>query len=62
MSTPIFIHGLGAVSPAGWGLPALRAAIARNEPLPSRALARPGWEKPHRWPDFQVVIDHASRL
>ncbi|MBC8096224.1 MAG: hypothetical protein H7Y43_10455 [Akkermansiaceae bacterium] len=44
----IYVHGLGAISPAGWGLPAFRAALARNEPLPPADLARPGWDKPLR--------------
>ncbi|HTZ71055.1 MAG TPA: hypothetical protein VMB71_10435 [Acetobacteraceae bacterium] len=42
----IFVHGCGAVSPAGWGVPALNAAIERGIPLPTQTLARPGWEKP----------------
>ena len=41
----ICVCGLGAVSPAGWGVPALRAALAVNEPLPTVKLSRPGWEK-----------------
>jgi Beta-ketoacyl synthase, N-terminal domain len=41
----IFVHGLGAVTPAGWGVPALRAALAANKPLPTINLPRPGWEK-----------------
>ena len=44
----IFIAGIGAVSPAGWGVTALRAALDKNEPLPAQTLARPGWEKPLR--------------
>jgi hypothetical protein len=42
----IFIHGQGAVSPAGWGLPALQAGLAKGRPLPVQEMARPGWEKP----------------
>jgi len=42
----IFIHGLGAVSPAGWGVAALREALQRCAPLPVTPLARPGWTKP----------------
>jgi hypothetical protein len=38
----IFVHGIGAVSPAGWGVPALRAALNAGEPLPTAALPRPG--------------------
>jgi hypothetical protein len=45
----IFVHGLGAVSPAGWGVPALSAALEKNMPLPTQTLARPGWEKPLRF-------------
>lgn len=41
----VYIHGLGAVSPAGWGVPALRAAISQNQPLPVQSLPRPGWDK-----------------
>lgn len=39
----VFIHGLGAVSPAGWGMAALRAALAQSKPIPATALDRPGW-------------------
>jgi len=42
----IFVRGEGAVSPAGWGVPALRDAIARGEPLPVKEMARPGWTGP----------------
>ena len=42
----IFVHGIGAVSPAGWGVAALRDALKKNQPVPTQALARPGWEKP----------------
>lgn len=41
----IFTHGTGAVSPAGWGVAALRDALDKNVPLPVQNLARPGWEK-----------------
>ncbi|MGA2684227.1 MAG: hypothetical protein ABSF51_04155 [Verrucomicrobiota bacterium] len=44
----IFVAGLGAVSPAGWNVAALRAALAQGEPLPVQSLERPGWEKPLR--------------
>jgi hypothetical protein len=42
----IFVHGLGAVSPAGWGMDSLRAALKKNSPLPISPVARPGWAKP----------------
>jgi 3-oxoacyl-[acyl-carrier-protein] synthase II len=44
----IFVHGVGAVSPAGWGVPALNAALKKGEPLPTQPLPRPGWENPLR--------------
>jgi hypothetical protein len=42
----IFVAGLGAVSPAGWNVAALRDAINHGRPLPAHPLLRPGWEKP----------------
>jgi len=42
----VFVSGLGAVSPAGWGVPALRSALAAGEPLPIGFIERPGWERP----------------
>lgn len=42
----IFVAGIGAVSPAGWNVAALRGALDKGEPLPVQTLARPGWEKP----------------
>jgi hypothetical protein len=42
----VFVDGIGAVSPAGWGVTALRAALEKNVPLPIQPVARPGWEKP----------------
>ena len=44
----IVVGGIGAVSPAGWGVKALREAIWNNEPCPLQSLARPGAEKPLR--------------
>jgi 3-oxoacyl-(acyl-carrier-protein) synthase len=41
----IFVTGLGAVSPAGWNVTALIAALEKGEPLPTQPVARPGWEK-----------------
>src|SRR5882724_13315572 len=41
----IFIHGIGAVSPAGWGVLPLREALAKGEPMPVKELARPGWTR-----------------
>jgi 3-oxoacyl-(acyl-carrier-protein) synthase len=42
----IFVAGLGAVSPAGWNVAALREALDEGAPLPVQTLERPGWEKP----------------
>jgi hypothetical protein len=41
----IFVGGLGAVSPAGWGVAKLCAALDQHEPLPAHDIARPGWKK-----------------
>ncbi len=41
----VFVHGWGAVSPAGWGTPALLEAWRRGEPVVPQPLARPG--QPH---------------
>lgn len=38
----IFVHGWGAVSPAGWGIGPLRDALAAGTPLPLAELSRPG--------------------
>jgi len=42
----VLVVGLGAVSPAGWGVPAFRDAVGRGNALPTTALPRPGWTKP----------------
>lgn len=44
----IFVCGLGAVSPAGWGISPLHSALAKGEPVPAQTLTRPGWKKPLR--------------
>jgi hypothetical protein len=36
---------MGAVSPAGWGVAALRQAVAGGTPLPLEMLVRPGWKE-----------------
>ncbi len=38
---PLIITGIGAVSPAGWGMAALVAALAAQQPLPETLLAPP---------------------
>ena len=42
----IFLHGIGAVSPAGWGVEALHEALLNGAPLPSQPLDRPGRTQP----------------
>lgn len=37
----VFIHGIGAVSPAGWGVAAMREALAAGAPVPMVGLERP---------------------
>ena len=44
----IFVHGLGAVSPAGWGVEKLCDALEKGEPVAPQNIARPGWENPLR--------------
>jgi 3-oxoacyl-[acyl-carrier-protein] synthase III len=42
----VFVRGVGAVSPAGWGMEPLRKALADGTPLPNKDVSRPGWDKP----------------
>ncbi len=42
----IFVRGLGAVSPAGWGVPAMRDALEKDVPLEPQPVLRPGWDQP----------------
>lgn len=44
--TRIQVTGLGAVSPAGWGVAALREVMARGAPLPPQPLEQPGLPRP----------------
>jgi hypothetical protein len=44
----IMVQGLGAVSPAGWGVDALRMALGNANPLPVQELPRPGFLRPLR--------------
>ena len=54
----VFVAGIGAVSPAGWNVAALRDALEKNEPLPVQTLARPGWDQPLR---ARLVPNPATR-
>ena len=44
----VFIQGVGAVSPAGWGVESMRGALAKGEAIPLKDLARPGQARPLR--------------
>jgi 3-oxoacyl-(acyl-carrier-protein) synthase len=44
----VYINGIGAVSPAGWGVTPLHNALAEGVSVPERVLSRPGWEEPLR--------------
>lgn len=44
----IFVRGVGAVSPAGWGVEPLRQAVEQQRQLGVKELSRPGWKKPLR--------------
>jgi 3-oxoacyl-(acyl-carrier-protein) synthase len=55
----VFVCGLGAVSPAGWGAAAMHDALAKGEPLPVQPLERPGWAMPLR---ARLVPPPAARL
>jgi 3-oxoacyl-(acyl-carrier-protein) synthase len=46
VSGEVFVCGTGAITPAGWGVGALREALARGEPLPPGELPRPGRASP----------------
>jgi hypothetical protein len=56
----IFIAGLGAVSPAGWDVAAMREALRQGKALPPQSLERPGGTQvpahlvpaPDRRPEF----------
>ncbi|MDB6033221.1 MAG: Beta-ketoacyl synthase [Verrucomicrobiales bacterium] len=41
----VFVCGLGAVSPAGWGVEALRHALQGETTMPVSELSRPGWDR-----------------
>ncbi len=52
------VCGLGAVSPAGWGVPAMRAALQNGHTLPVQSLPERGQESPRR---VRVVPAPSSR-
>jgi hypothetical protein len=44
----VLVAGLGAVSPAGWGVKRLAEALACGQPLATVGMARPGWTREHQ--------------
>ena len=42
----VFVRGIGAVSPAGWGVGALRDCLAAGAPLATQPMERPLWPQP----------------
>lgn len=44
----VFVSGIGAVSPGGWGVAALRDTVRKGKPLPVKTVTRPGWPHPLR--------------
>lgn len=40
----IVVRGIGAVSPAGWGMEAFRNALNDGDSIAAKSLVRPGWE------------------
>ncbi|MEW6305044.1 MAG: hypothetical protein AB1705_16330 [Verrucomicrobiota bacterium] len=44
--TRVGVKGIGAVSPAGWGVGPLSEALRSGTPVPAKDLQRPGWERP----------------
>jgi hypothetical protein len=54
----VYVCGLGAVSPAGWGVPVLRETLDKSQPLPTQLLERPGGQEPLR---ARLVPNPAAR-
>lgn len=42
----LFVNGLGAVSPAGWSVEALRDAVQNGKVPANSCIQRPGWSQP----------------
>jgi len=42
----IYVRGIGAVSPAGWGVAALRESLAQGKGLPTQTMEKPLWRHP----------------
>jgi hypothetical protein len=55
----VFIAGLGCVSPAGWGVPALRQVLRSGKPVPPHELSRPNTDRKLK---VRLVPEPADRL
>ena len=58
----IFICGVGAVSPAGWGVQPLMETLARGKPLPAKNLARAGRTRPAQVRSVPAASPRPARL
>lgn len=60
MRTPISITGCGAVSPAGWGMPALMQALHSGEKIATSTLERIGADETIQTPVLRVPSEGAT--
>jgi hypothetical protein len=44
----VYVAGIGAITPAGWGMPSLRRALAENAALPVKEVRRVGLASPFK--------------
>jgi 3-oxoacyl-(acyl-carrier-protein) synthase len=58
----ICVRGIGAVSPAGWGMHALRDALAKGQALHTKDMARPGRSQPLKVRSVPVTSPRAAFL
>lgn len=56
----LIIGGIGAVSPAGWGVPAMMAALETGAPLPLSEIERPREDGLVRTPVLRIPADASS--
>lgn len=60
MSHALAIAGIGAVSPAGWGVPAMMAALDAGNALPVSELERPRGDQVVRTSVLRVPVDSSA--
>jgi hypothetical protein len=58
----VYVHGTGAVSPAGWNVPALIQALEKTVPLPLEDLPRPGWNHPLKFRPVPSLTERPAFL